>query len=247
MAVTRRAELESAFVLHRRAYRDTSALVELLTAEHGRLGAVARGVRRGRSRQAALLQPFQPLRVTWQARGELGTLTGVEAAGRPLTLTGTRMVSGFYANELMIRLLAREDPHEGLFARYSGLLAGLADGATPGPELRLFERDLLAATGYGLLLDRDTAGEPIAETGWYRYDLEHGPTPVAADSAGLRLPGRALSELAAGRPSEAMDPWLKRLMRSALRLYLGDRPLKSRELYARYQRPAATGDGDHDH
>lgn len=247
MAVTRRGELEPAFVLHRRPYRDTSALVEFITATHGRVGAVARGVQRARSRQAGLLQPFQPLRISWQARGELATLTGVESAGRPVTLAGTRMVSGFYANELMIRLVAREDPQPDLFAAYQAVLSRLGSSGAEGPPLRVFERDLLAASGYGLLLDRDAGGHPVEAGQWYRYDAEHGPEPVAEPRGpGVRLPGEALLALAAGEPDARADRWLKRLMRATLSLYLGDRPLKSRELYARYRRTPNAGDPDHD-
>jgi len=232
----RRGELEQAFVLHRRAYRDTSALVELFTLEHGRVGAVARGVRRRRSSLAAVLQPFQPLIVSWQARGELATLTGAEGAGRALALTGRHLVSGFYANELLLRMLGREDPHPDLFPSYARLLGALAEHAAEGPALRGFERDLLAATGYGLLLERDAEGMPVERDAWYRYDLESGPTRVSrAAGPGVHVSGSALLALHHDHQTAADDPALKRLMRAALRLYIGDRPLKSREMYARYR------------
>lgn len=249
MPATERIELEAAYVLHRRAYRDTSALLELFTADYGRVGVVARGIRGGRTRQAGLLQPFQPLRVSWQARGELGTLTGAEPVCRPWILSGQRLVAGFYANELMLRLLTRYQPHALTFSRYANLLAELAGQGPVSPALRLFERDLLSDLGYGLQLTADTAGAPVVAGQWYRYDLEHGPVPVASDQgSGLRLDGASLLALAHGQPGERDEPHLKRLMRAALRLYLGDRPLKSRELYARYrgQERARGEDTDHD-
>ncbi len=247
MTAIRRSELEPAFVLHRRAYRDTSALLELLTRDHGRIGAVARGVRGKRARNAGLLQPFQPLTVSWQARGELATLTGVEAGGRPVFLSGRRLVSGFYANELLIRLLQREDPHPGLYAAYRELVAALAgDAVAEGAALRRFERDLLAAIGYGLALSEDVAGQPIQPAAWYRYDPEHGPVPVP-DTAGtgIHVRGASLLSLATGLPDAAAERELRRLLRRVLRLYLGARPLRSRELYGSYaavdRRPSEAG------
>lgn len=237
MAPVERVELEAAYVLHRRAYRDTSALVELLTADYGRVGVVARGVRGRRTTgQAGLLQPFQPLRVSWYSRGELGTLTGAEAAAGPTVLTGERLVAGFYANELLLRLLVRQQPHAVTFGSYAALLSQLAGDAPMGPSLRVFERDLLTDLGYGLSLTSDTEGQPVVAEHWYRYDLEHGPVRAAsADGPGLRVPGRALLALAQDQPTAEDDGKLKPLMRAALRLYLGDRPLKSRELYASYR------------
>lgn len=236
MAKAERIELEPAYVLHRRPYRDTSALVELLTADYGRVGLVARGLRgRRASGQAAIVQPFHPLRVSWRSRSDLGTLTAVEAAGGPIGLSGPRLVAGFYANELMLRLLGRHQPQAVTFGGYVALLSRLADNGAIGPSLRVFERDLLADLGYGLSLTSDTDGAPVAPECWYRYDLESGPVPVGnAQGPGLRLPGRALLALANGEPTADEDASLKPLMRSALRLYLGSRPLKSRELYASY-------------
>ncbi len=234
MASTEAFEDEAAYVLHRRAYGDTSALVELLTATNGRVGLVARGVQRRRSNQAALLQPFQPLRISWRSRGDLGTLTATEPASAAIALTGRRMVAGFYANELMLRLLPRRQCQSLTFSRYAALLEQLKSGGAIGPSLRVFERDLLTDLGYGLMLKTDTDGNPVEASTWYRYELERGPV-ADPPGAGLRLPGQALLALASGEPDTADDPPLKRLMRSALSLYLGEKPLKSRELYARYR------------
>lgn len=228
-------ELESAYVLHRRPYRDSSAIIELLTADKGRVGVVARGVRGQRSRQAGLLQPFQPLRVSWRARGDLGTLTGAEAASGPLGLAGRRMVAGFYANELMLRLLVRHQPHTMTFASYAALLGQLANGAAIGPSLRVFERDLLTDLGYGLALTTDALGETVQADGWYRYELQKGLVPVGGEGVGRCVLGESLLALARGEPRPVDDQALKRVTSLALRPYLGDAPLKSRELYARYR------------
>ncbi|MEX0385809.1 DNA repair protein RecO [Spiribacter onubensis] len=227
--------LEPGFVLHARPYRDTSLLVELLTRDHGRVGVVARGVRSGRSRLAGLLQPLQPLALSWRSRAELGSLRGAEPAGRPFLLRGRRLVSGLYANELLIRLLGREDPHPGLFERYLTLLEGLAEGVSEPVALRGFERDLLALLGYGLPLKRDTRDAPLVPDQWYRYDPAHGATPVAGpQTGGVVVSGATLLALASESLTESTARASRDLMRAALKPHLGNRPLKTRELYSRF-------------
>ncbi|MCO6439962.1 MAG: DNA repair protein RecO [Nitrococcus mobilis] len=236
MTGERRASLlEPAYVLHRRAYRESSAIAELFTAGHGRLGVVARGVHSSRSRWRALLQPFTPLSVSWQARGELGTLTDVELQRCPILPTGRRLVSGFYLNELLLRVLPREDPYPELFQRYAGTVTLLAGNSAEPPLLRCFERDLLVAMGYGLLLSHDTNGRPIESQRWYRYEIDKGAVPVTVPGGRLVVQGATLHALASGVFSDAgVEVQARQLMRAALRPHVGARPLKSRELYARY-------------
>lgn len=241
MSASHRVSLEPVFILHRRAYRETSLILECLTVEHGRVGVVARGGRGPRSRLAGLLQPFQPLLMSWQGRGELATLTGAEAAGRPLTPPGGKVFSGFYVNELMLRLVRRGDAVPGVFALYRELLADLARrDATEEEVLRPFEKALLDELGYGLLLDHEAdTGRPVEAGVTYRYELEHGPVRAGAGSTSgrLTLAGEALLALSRGDPPpESARGDVKRLMRAALSLYLGDAPLKSRQLYARFAR-----------
>src|SRR5512138_566209 len=103
--------LQPAYLLHRRPYRETSLLIEAFTAGSGRIALIAKGARGGRKGNAAILQPFQPLLISWTQRGEVGTLTAVEPREQALALHGTTLFSGFYLNELLMRLLARNDPH----------------------------------------------------------------------------------------------------------------------------------------
>lgn len=236
-AADRQALLEPGFILHTRAYRNTSVLLEVLTRSHGRIGLVARGARSPRSRIAGLLQPFQPLALSWRQRGELGALQSVEAAGKPFHLRARRLVSGFYVNELLLRLLGRDDPHPGLFEAYFALLDTLAGEGGEAAGLRAFERDLLAMLGYGLALTHDVDDSPLVPEQWYRYDPALGATAVASKAVpGLVVSGATLLGLAQDPVSEAVAKESRDLMRAALRPHLGDRPLKSRELYTRYRR-----------
>lgn len=227
--------LQPAFVLHRRAWRESSLLVELLTLEGGRVGVVARGARRRRGPLAAC-EPFVELQVAWRGRGELGQLVTAEPGGPGWRLHGDALFSGLYLNEVLLRLLRRHDPHPGLFSAYRETLAGLAAGAAVEPLLRRFERQLLDESGYGLLLTEEAGnGVPIEPAARYRYDLEHGPVRVdGAQAGGLVLSGASLLALADGELHDAtVLAECKRLLRSALAPHLGPRPLRSRELFRR--------------
>ncbi|WP_435103764.1 DNA repair protein RecO [Arhodomonas sp. AD133] len=241
MTDARAGSLEPAYLLHRRAFRDTSLLIECFTRDHGRVGLVARGARRQRSSLPGVLQPFQPLNLSWRGRGELGTLHQAEIAGPPRLPRRTRLVSAFYANELLMRVLAREDPHPELFDHYTGLITALTmEAGAEAALLRLFERDLLASLGYGLQLTHDIAGYPLERERLYRYDLDAGPRPLgAAEWAPLPVSGAVLLGIADGDPEVAGSREARDLMRAALRPHIGDRPLRSRELYRRQQRGGA--------
>lgn len=222
-----------AFVLHSRPYRDTSLLLEVFSAEQGRVGLVARGARAARSRQRGLLQPFQPLLLSWQSRGELGTLAAVEAAGAPLPLRGHGLYAGFYLNELLVRLLHRHDPHPELYPVYGTALAGLARVTEPEPVLRRFELRLLEGLGYGLQLERDAQGAELTPESLYDYRPEEGAVPLgpAAEARGVRISGHSLLAL---RDECLDDPRVRRdarrLTRAALDPHLGPAPLKTREV-----------------
>ncbi len=226
--------LQPAFLLHARDFRDTSLLVELLTPESGRIGAVARGVggqRRSAGRRA-LLQPLVPLWIGWSGRGELKTLRQFEARAPMIALHGPALFSALYLNELLCRLLQRDDPHPDLFTDYEVALARLAVDPRVDLPLRHFELRLLESLGYGFSLQVDAEGEALQAGGWYRFD---------ADSGLRRLPGRTADALAgadllefAAAADDCSDDTrrtLKRLCRQALQPHLGERPLKSRQLF----------------
>lgn len=236
--------LQPAYVLHQRPWGDTSVILELFTPEHGRMGALAKGAKRMRSPWHGLLQPFHPLLVDWRGRGELKTLIRAEPQGQALALPAAVLASGFYLNELLLRLLSRDDAQIALFGCYDAALRDLVTsrGVALETTLRRFERDLLAVLGYGLVLDHEvTKGQSLAVERRYHYVIERGPVPAEADVAGEGIPlqGGTLLALRDGELGEATQRReAKRLMRAVLAHYLGPRPLASRALLAG---PAALG------
>jgi DNA repair protein RecO (recombination protein O) len=225
--------LERAYVLHHRPFRNTSQVVDCLTHGHGRMGLVARGSRRKESGRRALLQPFVPLRVSWIRRGELGTLTHVEAMGMPTELGGDRLLAGFYVNELVLRLLARGDANRDVFSCYSACMHELATAESVARTLRLFELALLQALGYGLGLDRDIhSGEPLHPDWSYLFEIESGLKRAEGHLADEGFRGRDLISLR-DKALDSADSLkaAKLLLGRALHAYLGDRPLKSQSVF----------------
>jgi DNA repair protein RecO (recombination protein O) len=238
--------MQPAWVLHHRPYRETSALLELLTEAHGRIGAVAKGARRAASRWRGLLQPFSPLLLSWSGGGELVTITGAEAAGASPTIPGARLMSAYYANELLLRLLQRNDPQRGVFIAYASVLADLAGEDGESHALRLFEKRLLDALGYGLSLTHDAiTGQPVDPAGCYAYRLERGPQAVGVAEGELVFAGSSLLGLARERLDDAAALTdARRLLRAALDLYLGDRPLRTREVRRALRRRTSSPDAE---
>ncbi|MFN7098647.1 MAG: DNA repair protein RecO, partial [Gammaproteobacteria bacterium] len=147
--------LEPAYILHYRAYRDTSLIVEFFTKQHGRITAVAKAARSSRSPWRGLLSPGIPLLITCVGKHELLTLTQAEPDGSPLMLQGKALFSLFYVNELVMHLLHRFDSHVQLYEQYAQTLTQLATASQIEIPLRIFEWKLLQELGYGLALDKD--------------------------------------------------------------------------------------------
>jgi DNA repair protein RecO (recombination protein O) len=239
-----RVELEPAFVLHNRAYRETSLIVEVFGRDTGRLGLVAKGARRPKSAQRGMLQPFRPLLLSWSGRGDLGLLTGAEPDGYARLLSGKALFSGLYMNELLMRLMHRHDPHRELFYHYGAAIEALGLGQRSDCVLRIFEKQVLESIGYGLVLDHDIdSGEPIQKDHVYRYQTDRGPSSAdTGDSDGVPVGGETLLSLA--RENLETEPVLdeaKRLMRVVLRRYLGDKPLATRSLFRPRTSSSSTG------
>jgi len=230
-----RVQQQPAYVIHHHDYSETSLLLELFTRDYGRIGVIAKGARRAKNERRALLNPFTPLRIDWSGKGELGVLTGVEASGSALALSGEALYCGFYINELLIRLLHRHDPHAQLFDGYQQCLPRLQSDTRNDVALRLFEYLLLQEMGYGLVLDHDAFdNRPIEEDQLYEYISDSGPrlvVPGGEAHGGSPVHGRSLVALATGRIDDPVIlQELKRLMRMLLERHLGDKPLNSRQL-----------------
>ena len=227
-----RIQLEPAYVLHSRPFRETSLIVEALTREHGRLAVVARGAKSARSRWRNVLQPFRPLLLSWTQKSDLGTLTAADQVASLPALQGQSLYCGLYLNELLMRLLHRGDPHIEVFERYRQVLSELALDNTPQPLLRVFEKHLLEAIGYAMLLDREYGTDTaIQARNWYVYKPDRGP--VLSTSAGNnRISGEALLALHTENLQAANLVELRMLMRSVIGYHLGGKPLASLSLFS---------------
>lgn len=217
-----RVEQQPAYLLHVRPYRETSLLLEAFTRDHGRVGLVARGARRERSRLSrGLLRPLQPLLLDWVSTGDLGTLIAAEAASTPPGLSGDALLAAIYVNELVSRLSVRGDAHVRAFAAYADCVARLVVGDAAW-TLRRFERDFLADLGYALPLESTADGHPVVESASYAYDVEAGAVEPGRDDGLPRVDGRALLALARDECPDAEGlSQLRRLMRAVLRHHLG--------------------------
>ena len=214
-----RIHQQPAYILHHRDYSETSLLLEVFTAHHGRIGLIAKGAKRASSRLRGVLKPFQRLLIGWSGKGELAVLTAAEPDGTGNAPEGEALYCGFYMNEVLLRLL-RDDTNEAV--------------------LRIFEKILLRELGYGLVLEHDVVDKtPIDAQAMYDYILDRGPMRLThpelnRPTEGVRIRGASLPALA----REVLDERTalrdtKLLMRAALARHLGDYPLHSRKLFRR--------------
>jgi DNA repair protein RecO (recombination protein O) len=237
----RRAEHEPGFVLHAYPYKETSLIVEAFTRRFGRVGLLARGARRPRSMMRGVLLAFHPLRMTWSASAELGTLMSAEWGGGQASLSGIGLMCGFYINELLLRLLPRDDPHETLFDVYGAALARLAAGepraAAHSAILRGFERRMLAELGYAPVLDRDAAnGAQIEAAKHYAYEAERGMVETRRANGDSVFSGRTLLDMAADNYDNSRTrEEARRLMRALITERLGGQTLHTRAVLSELQ------------
>ena len=204
-----RIQAEPAWLLQSWPWRETSLVIEVLSQSHGRLPLVAKGVRRATSPWRSLLLPFQPLLLDWSGRGEVKTLTQVAWAGPALALPPSRSLSAWYASELLLKLLPREDAYPRAHKAYGELLLRLSNlSLSAAGLLRHFEWQLLCEAGYGFDPAVDAQGLPVQADAFYRLNPEHGLESVSrAETAGPALiEGRVLLALA----QQATDPQANR-------------------------------------
>ncbi|HTY99740.1 MAG TPA: DNA repair protein RecO [Rhodocyclaceae bacterium] len=233
MSGKQRIDGAAAFLLHAHPYSETSLVLDVFARAHGRLALLARGARRPRSALRGVLLAFQPLELSWFGGGEVKTLARAEWLGGLPLLAGKSLLLGYYLNELLLRLLPREDSHPILYDAYAIALAALARGATEAAELRRFEKTLLRELGYGLSLDREAdTGEPVRPDGSYVYLVERGVVDATGREGLPAVLGKTLLDMAA---DDYADPRTlaesKQIMRQLIAHQLGGQPLQSRRVF----------------
>jgi len=234
VSTRQRVELQPGFVLHTHPWRETSLIVELFSREYGRVPMVAKGARRPASALRGVLMAFQPLLVDWSGGGEVKTLVRAEWQGGQPLLAGRALLCGYYLNELLIRLLPREDPHPELFGHYREALRALSSGEDAQRVLRRFELALLQELGYGIELAVEAgSGEPVQAGGRYVFIIERGVLRLEGEPGDLPVvSGKTLLALAAGDFSAAETLTQgKVLLRRLINHYLGGQPLQSRRVF----------------
>ena len=236
----KRVDGQAGYVLHLHPYSETSLVVDVFSRDHGRVPMLARGARRPRSAMRGALMSFQPLELGWFGGGEVKTLAKAEWLGGMPLLGGRCLLLGYYLNELLLKMLPREDAHPVLFDAYADALRALAAGGADAPELRRFEKTLLKELGYGLTLDVDMdSGRPVAAEGEYVYLIERGPVVHAGDRDPGEMPalrGKTLLDMAADDYSDPRTRIESRqLMRQLIAHHLGGKPLQSRRVFIELQ------------
>ena len=233
-----RIDAAPAFILHHYPYRETSKLLDVFSRDHGRLMLVARGAQRPGSQLRAVLLPFQPVLLSWFGSGEVKTLHSAEWQGGLPQLTGLPLLCGFYLNELLLKLLPRDERAVDLFVRYFEAIRTLGLGGGPvEPALRTFELGLLNALGYAPDWQQTSSGEAIIPSARYSFDsasgilIERGGGGGGGGGGGVAVSGQTLLEASHGQfLSERSLSEAKLLMRQMLANVLGDAPLHTRQL-----------------
>ncbi len=223
-------QLQAAYILHARPYRETSLLLDILTPDYGRIHAVAKGAKR---KSIGLLQPFIPLRLSWSGKRELKTLTSFESGGASQFLVSEWLYSAFYLNEILVRVLRCDDPHPNLFYFYESAIGNLSNQHALSPILREFEKHCLAEIGYALPLHK----AKIDPEKNYYYDAHQGFSVISSPenfNQQTCFSGGVLHAIADNiYTDKIVGLAAKRLMRMALKPHLGDRPLQSRQFFSK--------------
>jgi len=230
--MSRRVQQQPGYILHHRPFRDSSQILDVLTRDHGKIAVVARGSRGSKSRLAGVLRPFLPLRVSWVAKSDLGTLTGAEAGGAPAGLLGDALLSAYYVNELVLNFLHRHDPQPEIFELYETVIADLGRCDNVAAALRSFELEFLGLLGYAISLEHEAASHgDIDPERNYEYRIEQGPVPVERSEGPLIFTGATLLAIAA-RQFDHADTLraANRLLRDVVNHHLGGKELQSRKV-----------------
>jgi DNA repair protein RecO (recombination protein O) len=220
------------FVLHSYPYKETSLIVDVFSRDYGRIALIAKGAKRPHSKLRGVLQTFQPLSVGWSGKSEVRTLTTAEWVGGLLPLEKSALLCGFYLNELLVKLLARDDPHPALFDHYIAALNQLAHEEPAPIVLRKFERALMKETGVAANFTTCTrTGQPVESDRIYVIDPERGPRPAIPADTSPRVSGKTLLDMEREDYTDNVtQTQSKFLMRFLLAHHLGGAPLNTRQI-----------------
>lgn len=224
-----KVDLTPAFLIHRRAFKDSSLLLDFFTQEYGRVRLVGRGLRNSKTP----IQVFQHLNISYSGRGDLKGLNNWEVKDTPRQLKGESLILGMYVNELISRLLHEQDPHFKLFEIYKKFIENLAtiDSASSHWLLRLFEHNLLQELGYGIDFSCDISGSEIQLDASYEYQHQGGFVRSVAG----KILGKSINQLLAddinNMPNLEQLKACRDLNRQRLNPLLGNKPLQSRALF----------------
>lgn len=236
----RRVQNQPAWLLHHRPFQDSSRILDVVSRDYGRLSLVARGSRSAKSKLKGILRPFLPLQLSWVIKSDLGTLTGAEMNGLPISLKGDSLLAAYYVNELLLNLMHRHDPQPEIFEAYHATISALNEKDVVAVVLRRFEMELLRLLGYALNLDHDTdSGDSLDPQKLYEYRVERGPVPVDRRHGTMVFNGAEL--IAIAREDYADGPTLKnssRLLRQVIAWHLDGKELKSRKVMQELRRTA---------
>ena len=232
-----RQDLIPAYVIHSRAYRDTSLIIEVFTPTHGRVSLLVRGAKSGKVQKALILQPFRKLHISWAGRGELPVLAAVEEVGEFIRLQGASLACGYYINELIYYLLPRHEPAPELFVQYWPVVEAISNEITRDSALRQFEFALLDQTGYSPLLSHEKNGSAEVDSAVnYYYQVPDGPVRAEnSESKGVPVSGQTLLELSSMNfTSLTNNKEARDLSRALIHYHLNGRELLSRSLFASF-------------
>jgi DNA repair protein RecO (recombination protein O) len=231
----------SGYVLHKRAYRETSALIDFFSLEMGRVSAVAKGVRgNSRSDRKSLLQPFQKLDFELSGRSQLKNLGRVDALHSAINVKQTGLYCALYINEILSRALPEAEPIADVFEHYEKTLSRLAgvtnnELSTFEPILREFELTLLLSLGYlpDFTYEANT-GDTIKPALHYGFNPQTGFSECLALTKHA-IKGEHIIAIAQGNYGDEGQTVIKQVAKYVCRIALveviGVKPIKSRELF----------------
>jgi DNA repair protein RecO (recombination protein O) len=227
-----RVSAQPGFVLHSYPYKETSLIVDVFSRDYGRIALIAKGAKRPHSQLHSILQTFQPLAISWSGKSEVRILTAAEWVGGLLPLEKSALLCGFYLNELLVKLLARDDAHPALFSHYVATLNQLAHNEPAPIVLRKFERGLLKETGVATNFSLcANTGQAVQSEQMYVVDPERGPRVALPSDIWPRISGKTLLDMEREDYADTItQTQSKSLMRFLLAHQLGGVPLNTRQI-----------------